>query len=174
MRKTAIESIKDGKANVGLFSKYKSDNTVKVLDLSRLDWIQEIGAATFMGFSYVEEIKLPNGVKMIGDMVFSNCGKLKKVEIPKTVTSLGDWVFTKCPSLTKISIPASVVDCGCYIFSRCTKLKEVIIDKSRQEVKERWDKQWNGDTEKDLRVKFKEDVERERAEAKERERIEME
>jgi hypothetical protein len=56
----------------------------------------------------VEEIVLPDSVKVIEDAAFARRNKLKKINIPDGVEVLNKHVFSKCDSLESIEIPASV------------------------------------------------------------------
>lgn len=53
--------------------------------------------------SKTNELKIPEGVKIIGRHSFFNCKTITKITIPKSVEIIGYNPFTKCPSLSLIN-----------------------------------------------------------------------
>lgn len=53
-------------------------------------------------FSYatgLEDITLPEGIKIIGCSSFANCTSLTQLRIPSTVTKIGSWIINGCTNL---------------------------------------------------------------------------
>lgn len=76
------------------------------------DIAEEIAQSAFMGCS-VEEVVMPDSVKMIGNEAFSCCKYLKKINLSKnlqkTTNQLGyNACFKKCEKLKGIEIPAGI------------------------------------------------------------------
>lgn len=71
----------------------------------------------------LEEVKLPDGTKVIPDSCFSQCVKLTKVELPDSVEAIGAVAFYGCTSLKEINFPQSLTSVGIQAFKQCDKVK---------------------------------------------------
>ena len=58
--------------------------------------IVEIGDGASNNLSFVQNVKLPEGIVKIGKNAFAYCKKLKIVNIPSTVTSIGKGAYEGC------------------------------------------------------------------------------
>lgn len=94
----AIEKQTDGEENP--WRSYKDTATNLVVDVG----ITEIGDSAFSGFTKLQEISLPKGLKLLGDNCFEKCSSLTSVDIPRRVTTWRDYCFKDCTSLTSVSI----------------------------------------------------------------------
>ena len=95
------------------------------------DIAEEIAQAAFMGCS-VEEVVMPDSVKMICNEAFSSCKYLKKINLSKnlqkTTNQLGNNAcFKKCERLKGIEIPAGIKEIPNMMFSGCRELSEVVF-----------------------------------------------
>lgn len=95
------------------------------------DIAEEIAQSAFMGCS-VEEVVMPDSVKMIGNEAFSCCKYLKKINLSKnlqkTTNQLGNNAcFKKCERLKGIEIPAGIKEIPNMMFFGCRELSEVIF-----------------------------------------------
>lgn len=95
------------------------------------DIAEEIAQAAFMGCS-VEEVVMPDSVKMICNESFSSCKYLKKINLSKnlqkTTNQLGNNAcFKKCERLKGIEIPAGIKEIPNMMFFGCRKLSEVVF-----------------------------------------------
>lgn len=65
-----------------------------------------IGDSAFKGCESLENVTIPNGVRIIGNSAFKGCESIESVTIPGTttggVTSIGNEAFYGCSGLTKI------------------------------------------------------------------------
>ena len=59
------------------------------------DSVKIVGVGAFMGCGSLETVCFPNGVETIGDSVFEDVEFLKKVILPRSVKSIGEFVFEK-------------------------------------------------------------------------------
>lgn len=75
----------------------------------------------------IEEIEIPDSVRIIGGSAFENCKKLKKVIIPESVQEIDSDAFAGCSSLKEIVIPDSVKRIGNCAFSNCSSLEKINI-----------------------------------------------
>lgn len=94
----AIEKQTDGEENP--WRSYKDTATNLVVEVG----ITEIGDSAFSGFTKLQKISLPKGLKLLGDNCFEKCSSLTSVDIPRRVTTWGDYCFKDCTSLTSVSI----------------------------------------------------------------------
>lgn len=95
------------------------------------DIAEEIAQSAFMGCS-VEEVVMPDSVKMIGNEAFSCCKYLKKINLSKnlqkTTNQLGyNACFKKCEKLKGIEIPAGIKEIPNMMFFGCRELSEVVF-----------------------------------------------
>ena len=94
----AIEKQTDGEENP--WRSYKDTATNLVVEVG----ITEIGDSAFSGFTKLQKISLPKGLKLLGDNCFEKCSSLTSVDIPRRVTTWRDYCFKDCTSLTSVSI----------------------------------------------------------------------
>lgn len=94
----AIEKQTDGEENP--WRSYKDTATNLVVEVG----ITEIGDSAFSGFTKLQAISLPKGLKLLGDNCFEKCSSLTSVDIPRRVTTWRDYCFKDCTSLTSVSI----------------------------------------------------------------------
>lgn len=95
------------------------------------DIAEEIAQAAFMGCS-VEEVVMPDSVKMICNEAFSCCKYLKKINLSKNLQKITNQLgnnacFKKCESLKGIEIPAGIKEIPNMIFFGCSELSEVVF-----------------------------------------------
>ena len=55
--------------------------------------------------SDVEEVTVPDTVKILGFRAFNSCHSLRKVTLPSTIKEIVGWTFTLCESLQEICVP---------------------------------------------------------------------
>lgn len=79
--------------------------------------ITSIGSWTFIGYSNLTSITIPNSVTKIGSYAFCG-GNLTSITIPDSVTSIESNAFVECKP-TSVTIPNSVTSFGRSIFSSC-------------------------------------------------------
>lgn len=80
----------------------------------------------------IEEVVVPEGVRMIHPSFFFSCENLKKVVLPSTLLEIGDFAFFGCSSLSEISLGncPSLQKIGKSAFTGCVSLCAVFIPKS--------------------------------------------
>lgn len=61
---------------------------------------------------WVEEIALPEGLKVIGDKCFSGLRKLRKVDFPSTLVAIGKSAFQGCRRLKEVMLPEGLRTIG--------------------------------------------------------------
>lgn len=55
--------------------------------------------------SDVEEVLVPDTVKILGFRPFTSCHSLRKITLPPTIIEIVGWTFTYCESLQEICVP---------------------------------------------------------------------
>lgn len=75
--------------------------------------------------SYIESIKIENGVTKIGNSAFYDCKNLLSITIPNSTIQIGDFAFSGCTSLMSLNIPKGVKRIGDSAFYGCKGLKDV-------------------------------------------------
>lgn len=95
------------------------------------DIAEEIAQAAFMGCS-VEEVVMPDSVKMICNEAFSSCKYLKKINLSKKLQKITNQLgnnacFKKCERLKGIEIPAGIKEIPNMMFFGCRELSEVVF-----------------------------------------------
>ncbi len=91
----------DGKSVILCVPKY---NKTKV---TILDGVEDIAPNAFYGCEAIEEIVMPDTVKMIGYWAFCSANNLKKVNISENCEFIGQFAFYST-AVTSIHIPASI------------------------------------------------------------------
>jgi|GEM_PF-5804225 len=83
------------------------------------DSVKEIGGDAFAYNSYIENVKLPDGLELIGDFSFQGTG-LKSILIPDAVTYIGEQAFFDAKNLDKFNIPKNVnyIESGAFLYTK--------------------------------------------------------
>ena len=76
--------------------------------------VTEVGQNCFAGNEVVENIVVPNTIKIIHDSAFANCIGLSSVDLSAatSLTHIGSRVFGNCENLTALTIPSNVSSLG--------------------------------------------------------------
>jgi hypothetical protein len=90
--------------------------------------VVEIGEWAFYNTDGVEEVIVPDSVKLVGEGAFASCEELERVTLGKSVVSLGKRAFEKCINLREASLPDALEEIGAYCFSGCENLLSVRAD----------------------------------------------
>lgn len=93
--------------------------------------ILDIDKDAFNGNVYIQEVKLPFGLRKIGHSAFANCKNLKEIKIPDTVYSIEREAFFKCTSLERVELPTELPSLEMGLFSGCESLKIINIPNVR-------------------------------------------
>jgi hypothetical protein len=87
-----------------------------------------LGSA-FIGNSKIQEVVLPDNLKVIGVAAFRGCSKLSKINIPPSVTQIVNWAFSGT-ALTELHIPASVTYFGPS--GHCIDMEKINVDPANE------------------------------------------
>lgn len=120
--------------------------------------VTRIGEYAFYACEALEDVNIPNGVKVIENRTFrgtnlevlelpesverlADCalcfGRFKEVRLPKSLVEIGKEAFTLCQNIEKIEIPERVKTIFQGTFWRCEKLKEVVLPEGLETIKAR-------------------------------------
>ncbi len=83
----------------------------------------EIPENTFVGFTSLEGITIPEGIITIGNGAFEDCSSLASVSISESVTTIGDNAFKESSNLEFLHIPSAVQTIGENSFNFHTLLE---------------------------------------------------
>ena len=89
--------------------------------------VEEIGRWAFLMNESIEEVIIPDGIRIIGEGAFSACDKIKKVTLGSTLVKIEPTAFSGCASLDEIILPESLEYIGQSAFNACESLKSIAI-----------------------------------------------
>lgn len=120
--------------------------------------ITKIGEYAFYACEALEDVNIPNGVKVIENSTFRGTnfevlelpesverladyslsfGGFKVVKLPRGLVKIGQEAFTVCQNIEKIEIPERIKTILHGTFWRCERLKEVVLPDGMEMIKAR-------------------------------------
>jgi hypothetical protein len=79
----------------------------------------------------LEEVKIPDSVRVIEDEAFNCCQNLRSIDLPAGLTQLGDYAFGGvCYWVQSVVIPEGITAIGENTFGSCDVLTTVTIPAS--------------------------------------------
>lgn len=87
-----------------------------------LEGTEELSFGAFMD-SDIEDLVLPDSLKVIEDYCFRFCYKLKRLNMPDSVTKLGKCSLEFCGNLEYVHLSSSLKKIDGQTFGQCVKLK---------------------------------------------------
>lgn len=100
------------------------------------DTVKIIGEESFRGCTSLKKLAMGNGVVEIKKCAFAWCNSLIDVTISNKLTKISSNAFALCTSLTNIIIPNSVTKIETFAFSMCNSLKKLVIPDSVNSIGE--------------------------------------
>ncbi len=79
------------------------------------DGVKVIGRHAFYDAWWVESVRIPDSVRVIEEEAFYGC-TFDHIEIPEGVTTIEKWAFGACANLDEVRIPDSVTSIGPWAF----------------------------------------------------------
>ena len=95
--------------------------------------LKNIDKDAFYGSS-IEEINLPEALRVIDEGAFRSCNKLKSIVIPAKVKVIGASAFSFCFSLSDIKLSEGIETIGEKAFENCTKISEITLPESLKHI----------------------------------------
>lgn len=135
---------------------FKENRTITKVTLP--EGLEEIGENAFYYTTALENINIPNSLKiiksqafinsgiqslsfgenltMIGNNAFENCLNLVTVEfnVNAPITDIQENTFKNCGSLETISLPTAVVQIKDHAFYQCNNLQEIVLPENLQQI----------------------------------------
>lgn len=87
----------------------------------------EIPEGAFEDCDLLEEVELPEGLRVIGKRAFRLCRSLLLVEVPSPVEMIGNEAFSCCLNLEAFILPDGLMRLGKCAFYLCRSLKRIAI-----------------------------------------------
>lgn len=97
------------------------------------DGVETIAQGAFCGRDRMEQIFLPNSLRIICKDAFRDCHNIDNVEIPKGVLSIGVESFSFCWNLKTLILPSSLREIGYCAFEHSDHLTNLIYPKDRED-----------------------------------------
>jgi hypothetical protein len=98
------------------------------------DGLEEIGEMAFSWCESLEEIIIPNNVRVITNGALMYCRRLRTVTLGSGLEEIGLEAFQCCTSLHEIAIPNAVTAIKARVFYRCSGLTTVILGDGVEEI----------------------------------------
>lgn len=92
--------------------------------------VSEIGFEQFLHCTYLVEVIIDNGPKLISQYAFGGCTSLRRIRIPSSIWYVDMGAFCQCESLAELDLGDGVIAVGDRICTRCTQLREIKIPPS--------------------------------------------
>lgn len=92
------------------------------------DSVKIIEETAFAGCCSLKVIDLPNSIMFIHKDAFWDCKSLQSIDIAENVKFIGDGAFRGCSSLQEIYIPSTVKVIGSGVFDSCKSLQNIYVD----------------------------------------------
>lgn len=89
--------------------------------------IEKISSWVFYNHTELEEIQLPNSLKVIDENAFRGCTNLKKIDMSNKLETINKYAFQGCKNLEKIQLPQTLHRVYSSSF-KDTGIKEFTID----------------------------------------------
>lgn len=107
------------------------DNDEKIINIPFEDEygveVTKIGESAFKNNNNIEEVNIPDTVKVIEDSAFENCTNLKKLRLPQSMREIGNQSFRRCDIQSLVLPKLSTI--GCAAFSKNKNGSFAIKDK---------------------------------------------
>lgn len=97
--------------------------------------VVELRGNTFSNMPFLEEVKLPDTIKVIRGQAFKNCIKLKNINIPNSLTYLGGGAFYNAKLIKRIYLPDTLTYLGGESFYNATSLEYIRLSNNLSEIR---------------------------------------
>lgn len=89
--------------------------------------IKRIPAEFCKGMSNLKALHIPDSVNTIGSYAFINCHSIADLHLPKSLKMVGKSAFQYCQNVETIEFPSGVQSLGEKSFADCTGLRKVTV-----------------------------------------------
>lgn len=98
--------------------------------------VEIIGSDAFFKCWGLEEVVIPENVRVIKERAFGENLNLKNVIMMNGVETIEHWAFSKCNCLREVVIPGSVRTIEKEAFVMCSRLEKVVLEEGVEELGE--------------------------------------
>ena len=98
--------------------------------------VVKIFRGAFSCCKYLDNVLIPDSVKLIGNGAFYACDNLKNIKLSSNLKKIEEDTFSRCNSLETIEIPDSVEEIEGMAFLRCPSLKSIKLSKNLKKIGE--------------------------------------
>ena len=89
------------------------------------------GNDIFQSCSYLQKIKIDEGITQLPYSMCNSCSALQEIEFPKnSLTTIGEYCFSACKKLVDITLPDSITSIGRACFRSCEALTNINLSKN--------------------------------------------
>ena len=81
----------------------------------------------FVLCTYLMEVTIQEGVRILGAMTFHMCSTLKRIAFPSSVEIIGKAAFMRCRSLVEVELREGLRMISHMAFNSCTSLKQIAL-----------------------------------------------
>lgn len=96
--------------------------------------VTEIATGSLKNYYDLQEVYMPDSLKVIGEKTFFYCERLKTVKFSKNLEAIKEDAFGKCFSLKDITLPDSIKEIQKGAFYSCDSLQSINIPKSLKKI----------------------------------------
>ena len=92
--------------------------------------VSKIGWVAFQWATDLEEVTIPNTVKIIGEAAFNKCPKLRSITIPNSVVTIEEWGIAHNESLRELHLGSGAVNLDNSAIVGNTALEVITVDEN--------------------------------------------
>lgn len=117
-------------------SKVVIPSQVEDSDTGEVYTVTKISESAFCQNEDMEEVVIPDTVKVIEKEAFLYCTCIKNIEMPKKMEEIGEGAFFGCEALKEIRIPEGIEVIHTDVFSNCYVLSQVEFPSTLKEIED--------------------------------------
>lgn len=95
---------------------------------------ESIADSAFQGYTNIESVQLPAGLKTIGENAFKGCTGITGITIPDSVTAIGKYAFENCSNLESVMLYEGLKTICISAFNGCSSLTSIILPKGLESI----------------------------------------
>lgn len=114
--------------------------------------VTAVGRKAFLSDKRVQEVALPESIRVVGDWAFAYCSRLARIALPRHAVSFGKGAFLQCEKLEQITLTrhgenffpeAENVCIGSLLAAAVHKLDDPYLLNTREAGEEHWIQKWD-------------------------------
>ncbi len=112
------------------------EGKIQIEEVRLPETIRMIGQYAFRDASNLRSVNIPPYVERIAYGAFQNCGSLTTVNLPVTIKDIAGSAFRNCTHLTRFTFPPQITTINANVLANCPALTEVLIPRSVKTINE--------------------------------------